>query len=94
MGSLMVARSQAKSLFATLTASGGLLDTFTIESDGGVQLPGDPDAIFFTITKDTSGFTAVTFRDLNDSAFGAFGNWDVPGGLQSAIRRHFSPANL
>jgi hypothetical protein len=71
--------AQAKLLHATLTvALEGLIDTFTIESNGGVQLPGDPDAIFFPISNDTTGFTAVTFSDLN---VGAFGAWDVAGEL-------------
>jgi hypothetical protein len=79
-GSLMVApAAQAKLLHATLTvALEGLIDTFTIESNGGVQLPGDPDAIFFPISNDATGFTAVTFSDLN---VGAFGAWDVAGEL-------------
>jgi hypothetical protein len=60
-GSLMAApAAQAKLLCATLNvASEDFLDTFTIESDAGIQLSGDPDAIFFPVANDATGFTAA-----------------------------------
>ncbi len=93
-GSLALApAAQAKLLYATLTvASEGLLDTFTIESDGGIQLPGDPDAIFFQITNDASGFTAVTFQDLNDGSFGAFGTGTSPANFSPQFADTFLPS--
>jgi PEP-CTERM motif len=93
-GSLMVAPAAlAKLLHATLTVeSAGLLDTFTIESDGGIQLPGNPDAIFFSIANDAAGFTAVTFRDLNVGAFGAFGTGTSPADFSPQFADTFLPA--
>jgi hypothetical protein len=92
-GSLMVApAAQAKLLHATLTvALEGLIDTFTIESNGGVQLPGDPDAIFFPISNNTTGFTAVTFSDLNVGAFGAFGIGTSPANFSPQFADAFLP---
>jgi hypothetical protein len=84
--------AQAKLLHATLTvALEGLIDTFTIESNGGVQLPGDPDAIFFPITNDATGFTAVTFSDLNVGAFGAFGIGTSPANFSPQFADAFLP---
>lgn len=84
--------AKAELLHATLTASGRFLDTFTIESDGGVQLPGDPDAIFFAIINDAAGFNAATFRDLNDGALGAFGAGTSPADFSPVFADTFLPA--
>jgi PEP-CTERM motif len=92
MGMVMVApAAEAKLLYATLTASGGFQDIFTIESDVGVLVPGNPDAIFFPITNDSAGFTAAIFHDLNDSATGAFGTGMSPADFSLAFGDTFLP---
>jgi PEP-CTERM motif len=92
MGMAMVApAAKAKLLHATLTASGDFQDTFTIESDAGVPVPGNPDAIFFPITNDGAGFTAAIFHDLNDSATGAFGTGTSPADFSLAFGDTFLP---
>ena len=89
---MVASAARAKLLHATLTvALEGLIDTFTIESNGGVQLPGDPDAIFFPISNDTTGFTAVTLSDLNVGAFGAFGIGTSPANFSPQFADAFVP---
>jgi hypothetical protein len=80
--SLMVApAAQAKLLHATLmVALEGLIDTFTIESNGGVQLPGDPDAIFFQSPTTPPGLLPLLQR-LECWRIRRFRNWDVAGEL-------------